>query len=134
MCQWKRYGVFCFAGKSECILYENMFFDRAGNRLAFAYADATPGGAPAGDFDMLAALAERLAEGLSFVRVDFRVWDDGSIKFEKLSFTPESGVRAWMDETVNRCLGEKIVLPIKHPVPRYEGYDRMKKDIIARGR
>lgn len=131
----KRYGVFCFAGHAEYILHEDVFFDRDGNRLAIAYADAASAdAAPAGDFGTLAVLAEKLAESQSFVRVDFRMEDDGSVKFEKLSFTPESGVRPWMDEAMDRSLGEKIVLPIKHPVPRYEGYDRMKKEILAKGR
>ena len=135
VCPRKRYGVFCFAGHAEYILHEDAFFDRDGNRLALAYADTRSGGeAPTADLGTLAALAEKLAEGLCFVRVDFRVEDDGTVKFEKLSFTPESGVRPWMDEEMDRALGEKLILPIKYPVPKYEGYDRMKKDIIARGR
>lgn len=135
VCPRKRYGVFCFAGHAEYILHEDAFFDRDGNRLDLAYADARSGGeAPTADLGTLAALAEKLAEGLCFVRVDFRVEDDGTVKFEKLCFTPESGVRPWMDEEMDRALGEKLILPIKYPVPKYEGYDRMKKDIIARGR
>ena len=89
---------------------------------------------PVVDWNKLAVLAEKLAERQTFVRVDFRVNQSGGIRFEKLTFTPESGIRAWADEAVNRRFGDKIVLPIKNPIPQYEGYDRMKKEIIARGR
>lgn len=55
-------------------------------------------------------IAEDLAEGFAFSRVDLYRLNDGCIKFGEITFTPASGVCHWTDENVNRELGKLIKL------------------------
>ena len=140
----KDYKVFCFNGKADCIMYLSdrktglrmAFFDLNWNKLDFTYSyprieEEIP--CPP-NLSKMIELAERLAAGFAHVRVDFYILNDGSIKFGEMTFTSASGGCTWSDETANRYFGDLITLPIKSPIPKYEGYDRMKKELIARGR
>lgn len=140
----KDYKVFCFNGKADCIMYLSdrkkglrmAFFDLNWNKLDFTYSYPRieePIPCPP-NLQKMVELAERLAAGFAHVRVDFYVLNDGSIKFGEMTFTSASGDCNWSDEQANQRFGDLIMLPIKSPIPKYNGYDSIKKNIIARGR
>lgn len=135
------YKIFCFNGKPDCIMYTGnrkeclnvAFFDLNWNKLDFAYSHPkiTEDIPKPEKLNEMVALAEKLAAGFAHVRVDFYVLNDGSIKFGELTFTGASGATVWPDEAVNRRFGELITLPLRSPIPEYEGYDRMKKQMLG---
>ncbi|MDO5546264.1 MAG: ATP-grasp fold amidoligase family protein [Eubacteriales bacterium] len=137
----KDYKVFCFNGKADCIMYLSdrktglrmAFYDLDWNKLDFTYSfPRIEEEIPKPDkLSEMVSLAEKLAAGFAHVRVDFYVLNDGSIKFGELTFTSASGACTWSDAAVNRRFGEMITLPIKSPIPEYEGYDRMKLQMLG---
>lgn len=56
-------------------------------------------------------LAEILANGIPFSRIDFYILQNGDIKFGEITFFPMSGLEKWHPEDVDLLLGNKIVLP-----------------------
>ena len=65
------------------------------------------------NFSEILELSRKLSEGFSFVRVDFYLLGDGSIKFGELTFTPDSGIMQFSPKCYKYCkiLGDLIVLP-----------------------
>ena len=137
----KDYKVFCFNGKADCIMYLSdrknglrmAFYDLNWKKLDFTYSyprieEDVP---KPKKLDEIVALAEKLAAGFAHVRVDFYVLNDGSIKFGKMTFTSAGGACVWSDEAVNRRFGELITLPLRSPIPKYEGYDRLKQQMLG---
>lgn len=61
--------------------------------------------------DKAIKLAETLAEGFSYVRVDMYLLGDEEIRFGEMTFTPASGVCHWVPEGTDEMLGEHIELP-----------------------
>lgn len=53
-------------------------------------------------------LAETLAKGFPYVRVDFYRLNDGTIKFGEMTFSPASGTQDWKPQKANLLLGEKL--------------------------
>ena len=52
-------------------------------------------------------LAEKLATGFPFVRVDFKLADH-KIYFEELTFSPGSGFRRFSPDKYNYIFGDKL--------------------------
>lgn len=58
-------------------------------------------------------IAEELAKGFIYVRVDLYELDEGTIKFGEMTFTPASGFDRWKPEEMDFILGEMIELPLR---------------------
>ena len=120
------YKVHCFGGKAMYIQYigdrathttREGWFDRDWKLMSF-----TDGCYPKYDSNIpkpnnlkeLLSLSEKLALPFSYVRVDFYVLNDGSIKFGEMTFTPASGMHNWFSDgdmipdEVDLMLGELI--------------------------
>ena len=117
------YKIFCFNGKPHCIEYlkdrnttglKVAFFDLNWKKLPFTNANypliedeiSKPK-----NLDLMVQLAEKLAEGFAFVRVDFYALNDGSIKFGEMTFTPASGVMKWSPKEQDLIMGSLLKLP-----------------------
>lgn len=61
-------------------------------------------------FDKMVTLAEKLADRLPFVRVDFYYIDD-KIKFGEMTFYPGDGRADFQPEEYNKILGDMLELP-----------------------
>ena len=97
---WK---VWCYRGKAHHV----EFMSRKDARLRFVFMDRDwqpapfsynlPGMEPLeppprpDNLDELLRLAEKLADGFEFVRVDFYRLDDGSYRFGEMTFSPSGG-------------------------------------------
>lgn len=57
-------------------------------------------------------IAEKLAEGFSYVRIDLYELDNGDTKFGEITFTSSSGTEQFIPPEINVHIGEKIKLPI----------------------
>lgn len=53
-----------------------------------------------------------LSDGFNYVRVDFYVLDDGTLKFGEMTFTPAAGIMKWKPEEYDLKLGEMMILAI----------------------
>lgn len=58
------------------------------------------------NLERMISLAEVLAKGFEFVRVDFYRLDDGTVKFGEMTFTPANGYDEWYPPEMNLKLGE----------------------------
>ncbi len=122
--------VFCFNGRSNSIMCliknkENVkmaFYDIKWKRLPFTYmfpayeADLEK---PV-NLELLISLAEKMAQGFSFVSVDFNVLNDGQLKFKKMDFTAMAGTGKWGSSEQDLTFGKLIDLPTgkKTPLPK----------------
>lgn len=117
------YKVWCFGGKPQFVMFladrgthlKMANFDLDWKLLPFVYGYpqyAKPVPRPP-NLDELLALAEKMARGFPFARVDFYRLDDGSLKFGEMTFTPYSGVCNWDPPEWNLKLGAQIPLPIR---------------------
>ena len=120
------YKVYCFGGRAECIAFMSgrrqdlkmTFYDLQWNRLSIMHGypmheDDVP---RPQKLDLLIRLAEHLAEGFAFVRVDFYMLNDGRIKFGEMTFTPTSGRVEWYPPHQDLVFGDLIRLPEKSPI------------------
>ena len=116
------YKIFCFNGKAKYIQiilgrsanYQMVFFDTEWKRQDFITNNTLYNGdipKPKNLSEMLEK-AEVLAKNFNFVRVDFYILNDDSIKFGEMTFTPFSGVGHWNKTEWNMKFGEMIKLPI----------------------
>ena len=124
--------VLCFEGRMQLIICKNMLFDMEGKSLGKAYKDEAACEdvtITRDNIERLKDLAEKLSKGLSFVRADFTI-NGESIIFDKLIFTPYSGIKEWDNEEMDLRLGDMLRLPIRYPIPKYTRYDRIKKEIL----
>ena len=120
------YKFMCFNGKVECSFtcsnrYSEdglnvTFFDREWNKLPFERhysADKKEIEKPK-SYDEMIRLAECLAEGLPFVRVDFYEVDARPL-FGELTFYPGAGFEEFNPQEWDRKLGDFLQLPkLKH--------------------
>ena len=60
------------------------------------------------NLDLMVNLAQKLAEGFKFVRVDFYRLNDGTIYFGEMTFTPYSGYFKWNKGDTDRMLGDLL--------------------------
>lgn len=115
------YKVWCFNGNAHYIQFlserntdglKMAFYDREWNKQNFVYnypIDIKEIKRPQ-NLELLLALAEKLAEGFSHVRVDFYITNEGRIYFGEMTFTSYSGVSHWEPQSTNLMLGQMIKL------------------------
>lgn len=122
------YKFFCFNGKVRCFkidfnrqtYHQANYYDPQCHLLPYGEAACPP------DFDAdiqipsnineMISLAEMLACGITFVRVDFYNVD-GHIYFGEITFFPASGMSKWVgDLDVDQCWGDLIQLPKRNVV------------------
>ena len=118
------YKVWCDNGEPEYIMFlsnrknglKMSFFDKEWNLMPFHYSHPQHEEKiqKPKNLDKMIELSKKLSEGFPYVRVDFYVLNNGSIKFGELTFTSLSGVCRWNDEKYDRFLGDKIKLPEKY--------------------
>ena len=122
------YKVFCFNGKPNCVMYlserriglKMAFYDLKWNKLPFVYSYPMnkENIQKPEKLDLMIQLAEKLARDFAFVRVDFYVLNDGSIKFGEMTFSSASGHCTWNPQTQNDKFGALLTLPSRrHPLP-----------------
>lgn len=120
------YKIFCFHGKPEFILtivdrnvgeygesYRRYFLD-----LDWQPLDFEKGKSPdiqnlpqkPESLDLMIEYAEKLADDIPLVRVDFYEVDSKPV-FGEMTFTPAAGLADYFKEDINLKLGEKIQLP-----------------------
>lgn len=63
------------------------------------------------DIPKMVSLARKLSEDFIYVRVDFYVLDNGSVKFGEMTFTPGSGMGSWNLPEYDLKYGDMIKLP-----------------------
>ena len=61
-------------------------------------------------YELMIELAEKLSEGIPFVRVDFYEIN-GKVYFGELTFFPGSGFEEFTPEKYDRILGDMLELP-----------------------
>jgi hypothetical protein len=121
------YKVYCFDGKAEIIEFLSYFkkkrkiamFDRNWNKLNYynnfpQIRENIP--KPKNLKDMI-RISEILSKGFSYVRVDFYVLDDESLKFGEMTFTPASGIFNFHPPEQDLILGNLLKLPKPSSIP-----------------
>ena len=118
------YKFFCFNGKVRCFkidfdrfsIHRANYYDKNGNLLKFGEADFPPDydreiNLPSNIKEMI-AVAETLAAGFAFIRVDlYNV--QGQIYFGEMTFYPASGLGRFTPEEWDYKMGEWLELPSK---------------------
>lgn len=117
------YKFFCFNGKVKCfkidynrqICHQANYYDTRCNLLRYGEANFPPNfeaylNIPENIQEMI-TLAEKLAKGIPFVRVDFYNVD-ARIYFGEMTFYPAGGMSKWVGNIdVDKMWGEWIELP-----------------------
>jgi hypothetical protein len=62
-------------------------------------------------------ISEILSKGFSYVRVEFYVLDDESLKFGEMTFTPASGIFNFHPPKQDLILGNLLKLPKPSSIP-----------------
>lgn len=119
--EWE-YQAWCFSGKAEFIaaihdphgVNEKQFFSPAWEKLPFVSSPPEYAGTIARPdcLEQIVAWSERLADGFTFVRVDWYGTRHG-LMFSEMSFTPAYGLVHWVPDSYNQKVGELIHLPIE---------------------
>lgn len=114
------YKIFCFGGKARYIqvdldrdtAHKRNLYDLEWRRLPMEiYHPGTPFEIDRPEnLEAMIALAERLAEGLPFVRVDL-FNHDGRILFGELTFFPGNGLTYFRPFAYDRIFGDHLTLP-----------------------
>ena len=117
------YKFMCFNGKVRCMFtctdrhsedgLKVTFFDNDWNQMTFErhYPAAKVGSIPKPvNFELMKNLAEKLADGIVFVRVDFYEINN-KVYFGEMTFFPGSGMEEFYPEKYDRILGDWIKLP-----------------------
>lgn len=115
------YKVWCFNGRAEYIMFLTNrkqgltmdFYDRDWNFVPITYNHPNSGiRIPRPDnIDELIDRAEKLAEGLAHVRVDFYRTNEGRLYFGEMTFTSCSGTCKWNPPETDFTLGELFDYP-----------------------
>lgn len=117
----KDYKFFCFNGKVECFKvdfdrfksHKANYYDRNANLLPFweviCPADHSKIFEKPKNFDKMIELAEVLAKGIPFVRIDFYNVN-GKIYFGEITFYPAAGIGKFEPSEWDEKLGEKLIL------------------------
>ena len=114
------YKVFCFNGKAKYIMYlcdrdkglKMAFYDTDWNKQPFTYSY------PQLDKEVprpnclteLLELSEIIARDFAFVRVDFYILNDGTIKFGEVTLASAGGFCKWYPSDYNLLLGNMVDL------------------------
>ena len=117
------YKFFCFNGKVKCmkvdfnrfVKHQANYYDTEMNLLPFGEVICPPDPTkkiqkPEG-FEQMISLAEQLAKGFPFIRVDFYNIN-GKIYFGELTFFPASGLGNFIPDEGDAILGSWLELPI----------------------
>ena len=114
------YKVWCFNGQVEYIQYitgrlsttYEAFYSRDWEKLPFTYLNPPMDGEAAKPekLDEIIQIAEELASGIPFVRVDFYVLETGNILFGEETFYPCGGLEKFHPEDMSLKLGDMIRL------------------------
>lgn len=120
------YKVHCFKGEPMFIQHmvgrgnknvEMCFYDTRWCRLSLTNSNysiySEKISAPKTLTELL-EVAKVLADGFNYVRVDFYVLEDGTLKFGEMTFTPAAGIMKWKPEEYDLKLGEMMILPIEN--------------------
>jgi hypothetical protein len=122
------YKIWCFNGQPVYVQYitgrigdktYEGFYDKDWNLQNFSYHNPImdkPIARPE-CLEELLELARKLATDQPFVRCDFYVLEDGSIRFGEITFFPMSGMESFKPEEMDRILGDMIDL-------EYGNYDK----------
>lgn len=109
------YKVWCFNGKPEFIMFMNdrLIFDKNWNVQPFYGNNSYKGEIPSRPqkLDEMLEVSQKLSSDFAFVRVDFYLLNDGTIKFGEMTFTPNTGTYKWNLNKYDKILGEMINLP-----------------------
>ncbi len=116
------YKFFCFNGSPRCykvdfdrfVDHRANYFDLSGKPLPIGETACPPDpgreiAAPK-NLELMCSLAERLADGIPFLRVDFYE-ADGRVYFGELTFYPASGFGSFVYEGNDELLGSWLELP-----------------------
>ena len=117
------YKLMCFNGKVRCSFVctdrfsgdglKVTFYDRSWNQMPFSRhypVSDIPVPRPK-NYDVLVHLAEKLSEGIPFVRVDFYDVND-RVYFGEMTFYPGSGLEEFDPEKWDYVLGSWLELPV----------------------
>ncbi len=117
------YKVWCFNGQAKYVQYisgrmggetREGFFDEEWNLQRFTYHNPkiqTSVPKPQCLAELF-ELANRLAEGMPFARIDFYVLQNNQIKFGEITFYPMGGIGKWHPEEMDKELGDLIDLAL----------------------
>ena len=112
------YKFWCFKGRVRYVQYMrdrvdrfvcSRFFDRDWNALDIMYNKRpriTDLPSRPDNLEKMISLAEALADGFEFVRVDFYRLNDGTVKFGEMTFTPVNGYGVWDPPEMDLKAGE----------------------------
>ncbi len=118
------YKVHCFNGHPKYIQFigdrmtpptQEIFLDRNWTPQPFTYTYPKYETIPQKPvcLNELLSIAEKLAADFAYVRVDFYVLNDNSIRFGEMTFTPAGGMDHWTPPEWNLKLGNLLKLPAK---------------------
>ncbi len=123
------YKFWCFDGKVRFILFQAerhkelkvTIFDTEWKRMPFTCGHPRYEGEviKPDNLAQMISLAETLATGFSYVRVDFYRLNDGTIKFGEMTFTPSSGTYKWNPPEYGKIVGDLIKLPEKSEMSKH---------------
>ena len=122
------YKVYCFDGRVESIAFLSgkdpkkrriAFFDTKWKKLKYTdtYRQFKKKIPKPKNLKLLINICEKLSKGFNFVRIDFYILNDGSIKFGEFTFTPFSGVIKFKPSIQDRIFGDMLKLPKPSPFP-----------------
>ena len=117
----KDYKIFCFSGKPKIIEVDfNRFTKHTRNLYTtdWVFIDESIGYPndknriieKPSQLNKMLELSESLAEGFSFVRVDFYIINS-ELFFGEMTFTPDNGTAMFSSNKLARQMGEWIALP-----------------------
>lgn len=122
-CELKDYKIHCFNGKPRFVLVCSDRFSSEGLhedfydinwRLMDLHRPNHPNSLEdiqkPDNLEEMLSLAEKLSDGIPFVRVDFYLVD-GSIYFSELTFFPASGFTSFEPEKWDKTFGDWLILP-----------------------
>ena len=123
------YRVYCFNGKAKYIgFFSNSrgnwkiaFYDLEWNKLNFYYnyiLDNKNISKPK-NLKLMIELSEKIAIDFAFVRIDYYILNNGTLKIGEITFTPTSGTAKWFPSKQDLIFGNMIILPSKKPFPIY---------------
>ena len=118
------YKLFCFNGKAKFVMLNSNRFGVGQLKtdiydMEWKHMDMQDGSYPmAGDvfdkpdcLDEMRVIAEKLSEGIPFIRVDFNYWN-GKLYFGELTFYHSAGLEFFQPKKWNDILGKWLELPI----------------------